>query len=167
MRKYHVIFLGLWMGLLPSCVVSLRTQTVGTVRSATELGAQEGGSLAVGHTISNGLLLAGMDINAGVFQKQFAFDTSAKIEYLHFFSRYASVISLHAGSRFVGNERGNIVFVQGAFLEPFPHAHPFGYLGVTLWGGWGWGNDAVRGGMVGIGLLWEFCDLYRWRDKNK
>lgn len=146
-----------------ACAVSLRAQAAGTVRSMTNLGIQGGLSAAAGRPAGkHGLLLAGLDANAGAFGRNPAGDGSAKIEYLRFSSRYAWSFSLHAGERFSGDDRGFIVIAQGIVLEPFPRSNPAGYLGATLWFGWGTGDDSVRGGILGVGLLWEFCDLFRW-----
>ncbi len=150
---------------LPACALSLQAQALGTVRGMTDLGTEGGVALSAGRVLGNGLLMAGADANAGVFEGKFVAQGSFKIEYVRFLPRHAVSFSLHAGPRLAGEEPGGAVFLRATALEPFPRTNPHGSLGAALWGGWGWGPDAVRGGFLGVGLVWEFCDLFRWRDE--
>ncbi len=148
------------LAAVSGCAWSLRAGGAGTVRDLSDLGAEVHASAAAGRSCGRGLCLAGARADGGFFGRRPAGTAAGSLEYLWFFGANAASVAVSWGPRFVGEEAGHVVSAHLTAWEPFPPGHPVGSLGAGITAGWGFGDEAVRGGWFGVGLYWEFADLF-------
>ena len=156
-------FCCLFSSLAPGCVFSGRAGVVGTVRGLSDLGAEGLAEGLAGRICGRGVCSAGLRATGGFFGREPVASVAGKIETMWFFRSNAAVAGLMGGPRFVGDQGG---FVFEAYLmafEPVPFSSPVGNLGAGIVAGWGTGDEAVRGGWFGVGLFWEFADIFSWK----
>jgi hypothetical protein len=164
MRKDSLVLLLLLV--LPSvtgvsgCAWSVRAGGAGTVRDLSELGAEAHASVSAGRSCGRGLCSAGVRADGGFFGRRPAGTAAGSLEYLWFFGANAASVAVSWGPRLVGEETGHVVSLHLTAWEPFPPGRPAGSLGAGVTAGWGFGDEAVRGGWFGVGLYWEFMDLF-------
>lgn len=152
--------------LLPgitSCAWSARAGGFGTVRDLTELGVEGTLEVSGGRHCGRGLCLGGARISGGWFGAGVAGEAAGKLEYLWFFGANAGVIGVSWGPRTVLGETGHVVSLHLSALEPFPSGSPVGSMGAGLVAGYGFGEENVRGGWFGVGVFWEFSDIFSWK----
>jgi len=145
---------------LGGCAFSLRAGATGTVRDLTELGAEANVSGAGGLRCGRGVCLAGVRADGGIFGRRPSGAAAGTLEYLWFFGANAAAVGVSFGPRLVGEDAGQVVSVHLTAFEPFPPGRPAGSVGAGLAAGWGFGDEAVRGGWFGVALFWEFGDLF-------
>jgi len=142
------------------CAWSARAGVTGTVRDLTELGAEAHVSGAGGLRCGRGVCLAGVRADGGFFDGRPSGTAAGTLEYLWFFGANAAAVGVSWGPRLVGDDSGHIVSAHLTAFEPFPPASPAGSVGAGIAAGWGFGDEAVRGGWFGVALFWEFGDLF-------
>ena len=142
------------------CAWSARAGVTGTVRDLTELGAEAHVSGAGGLRCGRGVCLAGVRADGGFFNGRPSGVAAGTLEYLWFFGANAAAVGVSWGPRLVGDDSGHIVSAHLTAFEPFPPASPVGSVGAGIAAGWGFGDEAVRGGWFGVALFWEFGDLF-------
>ncbi len=156
------LLLVLWSAA-SGCAWSARAGGAGTVRDLTELGAEAEAEVSAGGRCGRGVCLAGARITGGFFDRSGAGSAAGKLEYLWFFGRNAGALAISWGPRVVGGETGHVVSVHLSAFEPFPAGRPVGSIGAGMVAGYGFGDEAVRGGWFGVGVFWEFSDIFSWK----
>ncbi|PKN26107.1 MAG: hypothetical protein CVU65_06705 [Deltaproteobacteria bacterium HGW-Deltaproteobacteria-22] len=145
------------------CAWSARAGGAGTVRDLTELGAEGEAEVSAGGRCGRGVCLAGARVTGGFFGRSRAGSAAGKLEYLWFFGRNAGALGVSWGPRVVGEETGHVVSIHLSAFEPFPSGRPAGSIGAGMVAGFGFGDEAVRGGWFGVGVFWEFSDIFSWK----
>ncbi len=153
----------LLLPVITGCAWSARAGAFGTVRDLTELGAEGSAEVSGGLRCGRGLCLGGLRAAGGVFGRGAAGEVAGKFEYLWFFGANAAVVGVSWGPRTVDGDTGHVVSLHLSALEPFPAGSPVGSIGAGLIAGYGFGEEKVRGGWFGVGLFWEFSDIFSWK----
>ncbi len=151
------------LAVFSGCAWSARLGAVGTVRDLSDLGAEATLDAAAGRSCGRGTCLTGVTAATGFFGRDPVYATAGKLEYLWFFGSNAASVQLSAGPRQVGDTTGMVVQARITAFEAFPSHSPKGSIGAGLQAAWGFGDEAVRGGWFGVGLFWEFGDIFSWK----
>jgi len=161
--KWTLIWATLFALLVSGCAWSARAGGVGTVRDLSELGVEGSAEVSGGLRCGRGLCLGGARVSGGLFGDAPAGEVAGKLEYLWFFGANAGAVGLSWGPRVVGEDTGHQVSLHLTAFEAFPSGSPVGSIGAGVIAGVGFGEENVRGGWFGVGVFWEFSDIFSWK----